>query len=125
MSTKKRITLAEVRDALKSESGVAVGCTDGLDELCRKAIAELQQKYTIVCEQLTREQLSETIRQALACGDIQRLVKHPPKLGEITQQVIYIPFAREQALMARIRRLEEILKEHGIEVLGPGEYEFV
>lgn len=61
MSTKKRITIAEVRDALKSESEVAVGCTDGLDEVCREAIS----KMMTTTEWLHREFTDEEIKNAM------------------------------------------------------------
>lgn len=61
MNTKKRITIAEVRDALKAENGVAVGCTDGLDEVCRAAIS----KMMTTTEWLHREFTDEEIKNAM------------------------------------------------------------
>lgn len=62
MNTKKRITIAEVRDALKSESGVAVGCTDGLDEVCRMAVAKMMESTEWLHREFTDEEIKNAMR---------------------------------------------------------------
>ena len=83
-----------------------------------KAIEELTTSYQLTVGGLTKEQFAEALRQAIACGDFKRLVlSHSldldyPKLScSVTQQVVYLPYAREQELLAKIKTLEERLHE--------------
>lgn len=73
-----------------------------------KALAELIQAHCLAVEELTEKQFVEAIRQACACGDFQRLVR----AGDGAQSVVYIPFAREQELRARIDELEIYAKNN-------------
>ena len=75
-----------------------------LDEATRKMVFE----YSIRIEKLTEEQTVSALRQAIECGDFQRLV------SPHGQQVVYEPFRREQELLARIARLESA--EHEAEI---------
>jgi hypothetical protein len=77
----------------------------------RKAIDDLIREQNLACEELTKWQLTEVIKQALASGDIIRQVR----LNDNGQSVIYVPFAEHERLQGRIRFLEELLKKHGIE----------
>ena len=72
-----------------------------IDELCRDFI----RKHNLATEHLTEQQLAEAFRQALACGDFIRYVQADTN----SQQVVYIPFAREQQLLSRIKELEETI----------------
>lgn len=56
----------------------------------------------IAAENLTTEQLARVIIQMIQCGDIIRYVQ----VGTDKQNVIYIPYAREQELLCRISELE-------------------
>jgi len=68
---------------------------------------------------LTRDQLAEALRQALECGDFQRLVIAPKiivhKLDDVVfehrQTVTYIPAREVSSLKARVAELEELLSE--------------
>lgn len=71
---------------------------DSLDILT----ARLVRQYALACEALTEQQLAEAIRQALQCGDFQRLVS-----VDGGQQVVYIPFAREQQLENQIEDMRK------------------
>jgi hypothetical protein len=59
-------------------------------------------------EHLTREQLAEALKQAVACGDFIRLID--PAGG---QQVTYIPYRREQELKAEIAKLKASFQQSG------------
>lgn len=74
------------------------------------AIEDLVKQKNLACEELTAEQLALVIRQALACGDIIRLVR----VTDSAQNVIYLPYAEAESLRNRIRDLEEALKQNGI-----------
>lgn len=76
----------------------------------QKAIDAMAHAHAVACNQLTERQFSEALRQALACGDFQRFVK----VGTCEQAVVYIPFAREQELLAEIERLKNVLKNIGV-----------
>lgn len=76
------------------------------DEKLYQAVEELARKYNLAVEGLTERQLASAILQACACGDFQRLVQTPGG----AQSVVYIPFAREQELLSRIRELEAALE---------------
>lgn len=73
-----------------------------------KLLEKLVRKHNLAVEALTEKQLIEAIRQAIASGDFQRLVV---TTGGGAQQVVYIPFAEQARLQARIRELEEQCKE--------------
>ena len=85
-----------------------------LDDKYQDAIKELIEKEHLACEELTKKQLAEVIRQALACGDLMIMVSqsslHPP-----SQCAVYIPYADEERLRSRVRYLEGLLKQNGIE----------
>lgn len=66
----------------------------------------------IMIDNLTKDQLADALRQAIACGDFQRCVMLLEMPG---QNVIYIPFAREQQLRAEIQRLTDLLEKHHID----------
>ena len=68
--------------------------------LLNQKINQLVREHHLMDEQLTENQLVEAMRQALACGDFQRLV------SPHGQAVVYLPFSREQHLQARIEELE-------------------
>lgn len=74
----------------------------------KSALEELIRKHSSAVEDLTEKQFAEAIRQAIACGDFQRLVV---TTGEGAQRVLYIPFAEQARLQARIQELEEQCKE--------------
>lgn len=78
-----------------------------IDEAIEKAVRE----HNIAIESLTERQTCEAFKQAIVCGDFQRLVIH----NSGAQQVIYLPFAREQELMRRIRELEDALDKNAAE----------
>lgn len=73
-----------------------------------KLFQELVHKHALAVGDLTEKQLAEAIRQAIACGDFRRYVATTGD-GAQAQQVIYIPFAEQARLQARIRELEEQL----------------
>lgn len=72
----------------------------------KELISDLIKEHNIAVEKLTREQFVEAIKQAIQCGDFTRLVR----ADDNAQQVIYIPFKREQELLNKIEELEEALK---------------
>lgn len=61
----------------------------------------LIQKHNLAVDELTEKQLADTLRQALQCGDFIRLVR----VDNGAQQVVYIPFEREQELSLLYTRL--------------------
>lgn len=71
-------------------------------------ISELGREYLKKVEGLTKEQFTEALKQAIACGDF---MKQVVVSGELRQQVLYIPYAREKELQARIKELEEIIEK--------------
>lgn len=71
---------------------------------------ELEDVYKILCEanskaidKLTKEQFTNCILQALACGDFIRLVM----IDSTAQAIIYIPYREREILLSRIKELEE------------------
>lgn len=78
-------------------------------ERAHKVITDAIQKYNLAVEGLTEEQFVNALKQAINCGDFKRLVRQ----GDNAQQIIYIPFEREQALISRIRKLEEFIDSCG------------
>lgn len=88
--------------------------TPDFRERHEKALADAIAKHHIACEELTERQLAEVMKQALTCGDIQKLVVTMPA-GTLQQGVVYIPFARQQELESEIKRLTDILDKAGIE----------
>ncbi len=71
-------------------------------------VTKLIHSHNIAIEELTTKQLVEAFTQALAAGDFQRLVT----ADRSSQQVIYIPFARQQQLEAEIAVLKDQLNEY-------------
>jgi hypothetical protein len=63
--------------------------------------------HSIAVETLTEKQLASALRQAIECGDFTRNVR----VTDNAQAVIYIPFAREQALKANKAELLEALQD--------------
>lgn len=78
------------------------------------ALTGLTRKYGLACAELTERQLVDVIRQALACGDLQCLVRGNGSPAH-SQAVVYMPFAGAQRLRARLRVLEQKLREFGID----------
>lgn len=72
-------------------------------ELFESAVAELARKHNVAVENLTEKQLADALKQAIECGDFQRYICE----GSHRQAVVYIPFAREQELLGKIKELEE------------------
>lgn len=70
------------------------------------ALDELICKHRLAVNDLTEEQLAESIRQACACGDFQRHVC----TSNSSQAVVYIPHAREAYLTGKILELEKRLE---------------
>lgn len=68
------------------------------------AVNNLIKQFSLAAESLTTQQLASAIKQAIACGDFQRFIHHD------AQQVVYIPFSREQELVVQIDRLKLELK---------------
>lgn len=68
---------------------------------------EFARKHNLAVEQLTENQFAEAIRQMIACGDFIRYVQ----VNSGAQQVVYIPFAREQELQTKITELEKLLDD--------------
>lgn len=63
-------------------------------------------------EKLTEEQFIEAMRQAVACGDFERLCLQPSWDGENfihKQAVTYMPYRKVQELQSRIEELESRL----------------
>ena len=81
------------------------------DDKYQSAIQELIRKHNLACEELTANQLAVVIRQALASGDIIKQVR----VTDNAQNIIYIPYAEADRLRSRVRYLEELLKQNGIE----------
>ena len=75
-----------------------------------QTMLRVMREHQIAFDSLTEAQFAEAIRQALSCGDFIRHVV----AGTDAQQVIYLPYAREQELESRITRLEAALQQHGI-----------
>lgn len=78
-------------------------------------LAELVRRHNIAVENLTQKQVVEAIKQAIEAGDFQ---KHVNVLHE--QQVVYVPFAREQELHNKVEVLQAEVKElqRKIEAVG-------
>lgn len=68
------------------------------DEALQKAI----KAHQIAINDLTEKQCCEVFKQAIQCGDIQKLVRQT----DDAQSVIYIPFEEQQRLQFRIQELE-------------------
>lgn len=76
-----------------------------MHEQFRVATEKLVREHQIAIEGLTEQQLVSALKQAIQCGDFQRLVVGTSD----AQQVIYVPYVREQELEARVKALEECL----------------
>lgn len=81
-----------------------------MNEAANKAIDNLVREYNLAIENLTKEQVSEVVRQLFASGDIVRLVSCS---GQYRQSVVYLPYSEQQRLQAHINRLEAVLKQNG------------
>lgn len=81
------------------------------DDKYQSAIQQLIRKHNLACEELTENQLAVVIRQALASGDIIKQVR----VTDSAQNILYIPYAEADRLLGRVRYLEELLKQNGIE----------
>lgn len=81
----------------------------------QKALEQLVYDQNLATDRLTGQQLAQAIRQALASGDLQRCVTVDPA----GQQVIYVPYQREQQLLSEIQCLTGLLERHGIKVDHP------
>lgn len=104
MSDDNQKPQAEARDFRFPEGGVAVGCTDGLDGILRDFI----RKHDIAVEALTEQQIATALRQAIECGDFTRQVR----VTDNAQNVIYIPYAREQELELRYKELHDLVSAY-------------
>lgn len=76
------------------------------EERIAEALTETIRKYQIAISGLTEKQTAEVFKQAIACGDFTQLIRQ----GDGAQQVIYLPYNREQELTSRIVELEAQLK---------------
>jgi len=79
------------------------------------AIKKMREHYMIAIEALTEKQFVDALRQMIQSGDFKRFVT-----TDSSQQVVYIPYAREQELENEIKRLKEILAENDI---NPEDYQ--
>jgi len=64
---------------------------------------EVFRAHSKIMEALTRDQFIKTLNQAIACGDFLRHVR----VDTASQAVTYLPYRREQELLARITELEQ------------------
>lgn len=78
--------------------------------LADKHVADLVRKHALAIENLTEQQLVTVLRQLIASGDIQRHVSSQSSITKHDQQVMYVPYAREQQLETEIARLKEALQ---------------
>lgn len=80
-------------------------------EALRKAMDEAIEKavkaHSIAINDLTEQQTVEVFKQAIACGDIRRLVR----VDNAAQTVIYIPFQRDQELEFKLARAKLVLQQ--------------
>lgn len=97
----------------KSFGEALKNCGGRLDDLpqyptwadLQKAVEKLVAEKNIAVDNLTREQFAEAITQAIQCGDFTRYVVR----DDDRQHVGYIPFRREQELLAQIASLRRAL----------------
>lgn len=66
-------------------------------EAYRNIIGEMLEEYHIATEKLTKQQMADAMAQAILCGDFQRHV-----MSGMGQQVVYIPYQREQELLGKL-----------------------
>ena len=87
------------------------------EDFFSQCIAEAVRKYKIAIDGLTERQVVKAFNMAIACGDFTRLITQDGR-----QSVVYIPFAREQELISKIKHLEEQLSSLGVVpyATGPG-----
>lgn len=104
MSTENQKPPTEARDFRFPKSGVDVGFTDELDSI----LQEFVRKHQIAVEQLTDKQMAAAIRQAIECGDFTRQVC----VTDNAQNIIYIPYARQQELKSKLRELENLVTSY-------------
>lgn len=72
---------------------------DMLDAACEKMV----EQNHLACEKLTEKQLADSLKQAILCGDFQRLIT----IQENSQSVIYRPFSEYERLNGKIDDLEK------------------
>jgi hypothetical protein len=70
-----------------------------------KAVEEAAEEAFKAQSTLTKEQFVEALMQAIKCGDFVRYVR----AGDHAQQVVYLPFQREQELEGNVEQLEQWL----------------
>lgn len=56
------MNIAEIRDSLKSKSGVVTGCPDGLGEVCRMAISKIITSAELPHREFTDEEIKNAMR---------------------------------------------------------------
>lgn len=76
--------------------------------LVTEKLRELLKEKEIAINGLTRDQLAEAIRQAIACGDFTRYVQ----VENQGQSVVYIPYRRMHELLNQIEHLKIMLETH-------------
>jgi len=74
----------------------------------QKAMQKLIREKNIAIEGLTREQIGDALLQAIQCGDFTRQVI----TNSDAQGVTYIPYRREQELLAQLNDLRAAIKTH-------------
>jgi hypothetical protein len=77
-----------------------------LKKLADEAIEKAVMAHSIAINDLTEAQTVQVFKQAIACGDISRLVR----VDNHAQKVIYIPFARAQQLEGKLESAKECLR---------------
>ena len=73
-------------------------------------VEKLVREHQIAHDKFTEQQMADLILQMLASGDIIRHVR----ASDGAQAVVYIPYAETERHLSRIKFLESILKERGI-----------
>lgn len=85
-----------------------------IQERIEEAISKVAKEHIHLADKLTEKQFCNAMKQALACGDFQRLIR-----SDGSQSVVYIPYARERELLSEISmlksRMEGTLIEGGCE----------
>ena len=79
-----------------------------------KAMLEFAKAHMELAEKLTVEQLASALRQAVTCGDFQKLVCFDPAYDGKTpsQAVTYIPFRERDELRAKVAALSQELTNY-------------
>jgi hypothetical protein len=68
-------------------------------------VAEVTRKHALAVEELTESQFVTALKQAIECGDFIRQVR----ATDSAQNIIYVPYAREQELESKYRELESLV----------------